>query len=79
VPEAPRLSSDPVHLRGLRGPARCTWVRTLQDLIVPADKQLRFAADVGDCEVLDLDAGHMCMISQPEALAAILDPLSEVG
>ena len=53
-----------------------TWVRTLRDLIVAPDKQLRFAENVGDCPVVDLDAGHMCMVSQPEALAAILNPLA---
>jgi hypothetical protein len=35
--------------------------------------QLRFVERVGRCPVIDLDAGHMCMISQPEALAAILE------
>jgi pimeloyl-ACP methyl ester carboxylesterase len=48
-------------------------VRTLQDLIVPPDKQLRFAENVGDCPVEDIDAGHMCMVSQPAALAEILN------
>jgi hypothetical protein len=40
---------------------------------VPADKQLRFAQNVGDCPVIDLDTGHMCMIGQPSALATILN------
>jgi pimeloyl-ACP methyl ester carboxylesterase len=76
VPEAPGLVTEPVDLSPLRsGPPR-TWVRTLGDLIVAPDKQLRFARNVGDCPVVDIDAGHMCMVSQPAALAAILDPLA---
>jgi pimeloyl-ACP methyl ester carboxylesterase len=76
VPEAPRLNSDPVDLSPLRS-ASCarTWVRTLQDIIVSATKQLRYAENVGDCPVVDIDAGHMCMISQPQNLAAILNAI----
>lgn len=73
VPEAPRLSTDPVDLSPLRAPTPYTWVRTLQDLIVPRDKQLRFAQNVGDCPIEDIDAGHMCMVSRPAALAKILN------
>lgn len=72
VAEAPQLTTDPVDLAPLRGDLPCTWVRTLQDIIIPPEKQLRFAANVGDCPVVDLDAGHMCMIGRPERLAAIL-------
>jgi pimeloyl-ACP methyl ester carboxylesterase len=76
VPEAPGLVTEAVDLTPLRsGPPR-TWVRTLGDLIVAPDKQLRFAGNVGDCPVVDLDAGHMCMVSQPAALADILNPLA---
>jgi pimeloyl-ACP methyl ester carboxylesterase len=76
VPEAPRLTTDPVHLAPLAG-VTSTWVRTLQDLIVAPDKQSRFAHNVGeDCRVIDLDAGHMCMVSQPAATAAILNEIA---
>ena len=50
-----------------------TWIRTLQDLIVPAAKQTRFAHNVGPCSVVDIDAGHMCMVSQPATLAGLLN------
>ncbi len=76
VPEASQLSTDPVDLAPLETPMPRTWVRTLQDLIVPATKQLRFAANVGNCPVIDLDAGHMCMVSQPAALARILNDIA---
>jgi len=74
VPEAPLLTTDPVDLAPLRTEMPRTWIRTLQDRIVPADKQQRFADNVGDCAVVDIDAGHMCMVSQPEQLAEMLRP-----
>jgi pimeloyl-ACP methyl ester carboxylesterase len=73
VPEAPGLTTEPVDLSPLRTTMPRTWVRTLQDIIVPAEKQLRFADNVGHCPVVDVDAGHMCMVGQPLALAAILN------
>jgi pimeloyl-ACP methyl ester carboxylesterase len=73
VPEAPRLTTDPVDLSPLRTAMPRLWVRTVHDAIVPAAKQLRFAQNVGECPVVDLDAGHMCMVSQPAALAAVLN------
>ena len=76
VAEAPRLTADPVDLSPLRAPMPRTWVRTLQDIIVPAAKQSRFADNVGNCTVVDVDAGHMCMVSRPERLAEILDDVA---
>jgi pimeloyl-ACP methyl ester carboxylesterase len=76
VPEAPGLTLEPVDLAPLRTALPRTWVRTLQDAVIDPGKQLRFAANVGDCPVVDLDAAHMCMISQPAATAAILDGLA---
>ena len=73
VPEAPRLTTDPVDLSPLRSAMPRTWIRTLHDIIVNPEKQLRFAGNVGGCPVIDIDAGHMCMVSQPEATAAILN------
>ena len=76
VPEAPRLTSDPVDLAPLRSTIPRTWIRTLQDIIVTREKQLRFAGNVGHCAMIDLDAGHMCMVSQPEATASILNRIA---
>jgi len=78
VPEAPQLIVDPVDLAQLHSASAMprTWIRTLQDVILPPDKQLRFAANVGNCEIVDLDAAHMCMISRPAATAALLDRLA---
>jgi pimeloyl-ACP methyl ester carboxylesterase len=77
VAEAPGLSDSPVDLSPLRPDLPSTWVRTLQDMIVAADKQLGFAKNVGPkCEVVDLDAGHMCMVGRPGRTAEILDGIA---
>jgi pimeloyl-ACP methyl ester carboxylesterase len=74
VPEAIGLVTGAVDLSPLRtAGARRTWVRPLLDAIVDPVKQLRFAGNVGSCEVVDLDAGHMCMIGAAPELAAILE------
>jgi pimeloyl-ACP methyl ester carboxylesterase len=80
VPEAPRLSNDPVDLGPLHRGVAATWVRTTQDIIVAPEKQLRFAKNVGpQCRVVDLDAGHMCMVSRPAETASILDQVASHG
>jgi hypothetical protein len=76
VPEAPKLTTEPVDLSPLRSPTPRTWIRPLRDETVDPAKQLRSAANVGDCEVIDPDAGHMCMITQPQQLPAILDDIA---
>jgi pimeloyl-ACP methyl ester carboxylesterase len=79
VAEAPRLSGDPVDLTPLRT-ATCsrTWVRTLQDIIVSPAKQQRYAENVGDCAIVDIDVGHMCMISRPAAVADVVNRLTHL-
>lgn len=73
VPEALKLVTDPVDLAPLRAWSGArTWVRPLQDAIVDPVRQLRFAGNVGDCPIVDLDAGHMCMISAPAGLGEIV-------
>jgi pimeloyl-ACP methyl ester carboxylesterase len=72
VPEAVNLTTEPVELAPLRRALPRTWIRTRRDLIVPAERQARYAETVGPCPTVDLDAGHMCMVSRPAELAAIL-------
>lgn len=78
LPEAPGLTMEPVHLAPLETVERKTWVRTLFDAILPPDKQLEFVANAGVSEVVDIDAGHMVMISRVKELAGILDGLADV-
>jgi len=77
TPEAPKLVTQPVDLAPLRCAMARTWLRPRLDAILAAGKQLRFAKNAGDCEMIDLDAGHMCMISQPAELAAILRRIAD--
>lgn len=82
VPEPPNLPEEPVDLTGLGSRCPRTWVRTTLDAILRPDLQLQFAARVGHCPVVDLHAGHMCMISQPAALATLITGIaggSETG
>ena len=78
VPEAPRLTQDLVDLSPFRDhPAMPrTWIRTMHDIIVPPEKQQRFAGNVGDCTMIDLEFGHMCMVGRPDATAAILNQIA---
>ena len=75
IPEAPRVVYEPMDLHRMPADIPRTWVRLLQDLIVVPAKQDRFVANLGGADVVDLDAGHMAMISRPAELAAILDRL----
>jgi pimeloyl-ACP methyl ester carboxylesterase len=76
MPEAPGLVTEAVDLSPLRSPVPSTWVRPIRDAIVAPDKQLRYAQNVGQHDLIDLDAGHMCMISRPEELGAILNGIA---
>jgi pimeloyl-ACP methyl ester carboxylesterase len=75
IPEAPGLTLEPVHLEPLWAVPRRSWVRTTLDIILPPENQLRFAANARVDSVTDLEAGHLCTVSQPAALAAILADL----
>jgi hypothetical protein len=77
VPESLRLTTEPVSLAGLET-SQCTWIRTMLDLILPPEKQLTFTTELRNCDVIDLEAGHMCMVSQPVQLARILNPISRM-
>jgi pimeloyl-ACP methyl ester carboxylesterase len=72
VPEAPAAIRDPMVLSTVPPDTPRTWVRLLDDQIVETEKQDRFIDNLGGADVVDLDAGHMAMISRPEGLAAVL-------
>jgi len=76
VPEAPMLTLEPVDLSPLRTAGPRTWVRPLLDAIVDPAKQARFAENVRPCAMVDIDAAHMCMISKPRELAAIINGIA---
>jgi pimeloyl-ACP methyl ester carboxylesterase len=76
IPEALALTLEPVDLTGLASATPRTWIRTLQDLVNAPDRQSATAARIGADPIIDLDAGHMCMIGQPERLATVLDEIA---
>jgi hypothetical protein len=45
------------------------------DFATAIESQDRMVANLGDVQIIDLDAGHMAMISRPTELAAILEAL----
>jgi hypothetical protein len=54
---------------------RRVWIRLNDDAIVAPVKQDRFVENLGGCEVLELDSGHMAMVSRPRDLAALLNAI----
>jgi pimeloyl-ACP methyl ester carboxylesterase len=75
VPEAATVLNEPADITGLKQPIPRTWVRLMDDAIVSVATQDMFIAQIPDVDVIDLDAGHMAMISRPKELADILNQL----
>ena len=71
VPEAPASVTDPMVLASMPRDIRRVWIRLNDDHIVVPEKQDRFIENLGGCEVLELDAGHMAMVSRPQDLARL--------
>ena len=72
VPEAPAPITDPMILSTMPTSIRRVWVRLTRDQILTPDMQDAFIDNLGGADVIELDAGHMAMISQPAALATVL-------
>ncbi|MFJ1969523.1 alpha/beta fold hydrolase [Streptomyces sp. NPDC087903] len=68
------LLSEPVDLSGYRRPIPRTYVHLTRDQCYVEELQQRSIALLRP-DVVDLDTGHMAMISAPERLAAILNTL----
>lgn len=75
VPESFKVLSDPTDLTGLRHPIPRTYVRLARDASITIDAQNKMITNLGAVNIVDLDAGHMAMISRPHELAAILNSL----
>jgi pimeloyl-ACP methyl ester carboxylesterase len=75
VPESMNIISEPMDLNVLPEQIPRTYIRLLRDASLTLDAQNRMAANLGEVQVIDLDAGHMAMISRPAELAAILEIL----
>ena len=74
VPKANQVIDEPTNVRVPEDLPR-TYVRLLQDASLTVATQDQMIANLGGAEVVDLDAGHMAMISQPAALASLLNAL----
>ena len=80
VPEAPEPIHEPSRLAGLANGVPMTWVRLLRDTVLPPatqDVYIEAIRSVAPIAVVDLDAGHDAMVSQPEALARVLNAIHE--
>ena len=75
VPEAVSVLTEPSDLTGLRRPVPRTYVRLVRDASIDLDAQDRMIATLAPVDVVDLDSGHMAMVSHPEQLAGILSDL----
>ena len=74
-PESAGVVREAMDLSGMSAPVPRTWARLTRDVIVTPDQQDASIAALGETDVVDLDSGHMAMISRPRELAAILDRL----
>ena len=69
------MLGTPVDLHGFAD-VPVTYVRLLLDQTLPLEQQDRAIAAVGAVrppDVVELEAGHMAMVSRPEELAAIIN------
>jgi pimeloyl-ACP methyl ester carboxylesterase len=73
VPESVSVLTEPADLTGLSRPIPRTYVRLTLDASLSLETQGQMIKTIGDIEVVDVDAGHMAMISRPEVLASVLN------
>ena len=71
TPEARRLYLDPAP--PCRWPTEVSYVATTRDPEFPLDLQQRYAAELGATPTT-LDTGHLPMLADPAALAALIVP-----
>ncbi len=76
VPEAPRLLLDPVPAATFPDGVPVHYVRLLQDHNLAPSAQDRLVALLPSPHVHDLDTGHLPMLSNPKALAGLLDDVA---
>ncbi len=75
VPEAASVLTEASDLTGLRRPVPRAYVRLVRDASIDLDAQDRMIANLAPVDVVDLDSGHMAMVSHPEELAGVLSDL----
>jgi pimeloyl-ACP methyl ester carboxylesterase len=73
VPESLGVLTEPTDLTGLGQGIPRTYVRLTLDASLSLDTQDQMVKTLGDVEVVDLESGHMAMISHPQELASLLN------
>ncbi len=76
-PESLQVLTEPVDLTGLARPIPRTYVRLIRDASIDLGAQDRMIANLAPVDVVDLDSGHMAMVSHPDELARVLGGLDE--
>ena len=72
MPDTTAFLSAPIDLSGVKRLERVVYVRCLRDQTLPLEQQDSAIAAIGAVQVVELDAGHMSMLSRPRELAAII-------
>jgi pimeloyl-ACP methyl ester carboxylesterase len=75
VPEAFWPMHDPVDLSGLRHAVPRTWVKLLRDRAPSPEQADAYAERTGCTQVVELDTGHLAMITHPQELADVLNQI----
>lgn len=75
VAEAWQPMRTPSRLAGLRQGLPATYVKLLKDQSVPPELQDKMIANLGEARVIEMDTGHNVMVSEPEALARVLNEM----
>ena len=73
--ESLAVLTEPSDLTGLSRPIPRTYVRLARDASIDLDAQNRMIATLAPVDVVDLDCGHMVMVSAPSELARVLSDL----
>jgi pimeloyl-ACP methyl ester carboxylesterase len=71
-PEAPRILLEPVSRARLMPSLPRTYVQLTKDKAIPPRSQEAMARNIG-ATIVPLSAGHSAMVSQPAALAAVIN------
>jgi pimeloyl-ACP methyl ester carboxylesterase len=75
VPETYWPIREPVSLAGFEHPVRRTWVKLTGDHTFPPELQTEMALRAGCVDVVEIDSGHMAMVSHPRDLARVINAI----
>ena len=73
TPDTTAYLGAAIDLSGVKALDRVVYVRCLADQTLPLVQQDASIEAIGVAQVVELDAGHLSMLSRPEELAAIIN------